>query len=231
MRALILANDQHQRRREAPSAACCCWTLLPLPALASANTLCLVRCELLFNVRTDWCSLLYLRANPHPELKNQPKLLWKIVPPVIIACLVSREVVINRMLPACTMRQDVISVPISGNVAPANVAPATCFLQNLRPLGSIEAMLSRSPISIFHLLAQTAQLNDSMPQIGQARRVIFLHFGPRVANTLRQARWTPDSEMNPRRNPASPARSCSARLRAYNQARAAPDLRRSRAAW
>jgi len=115
--------------------------------------------------------------------------------------------------------------------APANVAPATCFLQNLRPLGSIEAMLSRSPISIFHLLAQTAQLNDSMPQVGQVRRVIFLHFGPRVANTLRQARWTPDSEMNPRRNPASPARSCSARLQAYNQARAAPNLRRSRAAW
>jgi len=151
-------------------------------APASANAPHLVRRESLLDVRTEGRPLFDLRAHPHAELQDQLKLLGKIVPPIVIACPVSREVIVSHMLTARTVRQYVISGPGSSNVAAANVALAARLTKNLDSLGSSEAIRSRSSVRILTALTQTAQFNHSTSQVGPIQLVWPLHFVPRVSS-------------------------------------------------
>ena len=157
-------------------------TIASRRALASANPPRLVRCELLLDVRADGRALLYLGSRPHAKLQDQLKLLREVVPSVVVACPVSREVVVCRMPAASAMRQNVIRVPSTDDVATANVALSARLAKNSRSLRSTEAVLTRSPIRILALLTEATQFNYSTPKVGRVRVVWLLHFVPRVSS-------------------------------------------------
>jgi hypothetical protein len=88
--------------------------------------------------------LLDLGAEPDPKFQNPLKLLCVIVPTVIVAQGVGREVVLNRVVSPCAVSEDVVCIPLLAVDCPAtDVTTTTSLAENLGPLGFREALPGR----------------------------------------------------------------------------------------
>ena len=64
---------------------------------------------------------------PNAKLQDVLKFLGQVVPPVVIAQCVSRQIVLFNMSATAAVGPYVISLPLCINLAPADVAPTVCL--------------------------------------------------------------------------------------------------------
>jgi len=69
----------------------------------------------------------YLSACPYTDLENILELTCRVIPSVMITRLVSWEIVFDGRLSSHAVGYNMIGLPISFNLSPANVTSATCL--------------------------------------------------------------------------------------------------------
>lgn len=77
---------------------------------------------------------LYFQPYPYAELEDFLKLVGRVVPTVVVAYRMSRQVVVGDMSATAAVCQDVVSLPPLGDNATANVAAAIGLGQDQLPL-------------------------------------------------------------------------------------------------
>lgn len=78
----------------------------------------------------------HLRTDPHTQLEDFLKLCTSVVPSIVVARSMRREIVVNCVGAAGAMRQHMISVPFFLNLRAADVATATSLAEDNIPLSS-----------------------------------------------------------------------------------------------
>jgi hypothetical protein len=78
-------------------------------------------------------TLLHQRSSPNAHLENPLKLLWKVVPAIVVAEAVCGKIVLRGVLSACAVSQDVIGFPpppifyqTAADVTPPAILHVTC---------------------------------------------------------------------------------------------------------
>jgi len=105
-----------------------------------------------------------LAPRPYTELQNQLELLRKIVPAVVVAGDMGRQEVLCCMDSSGTVRQNMVSMPASTYVTPADVALPSGLSQNCSSLLCGQPKPTRPSIGILALLAKSAQRDQSIAE-------------------------------------------------------------------
>lgn len=96
---------------------------------------------------------------PHAQSQNELEFVRREIPAIVIAQVVSREIVIRRVRATCTMRKHVISMPSSGDFTAADVAPAVCLPEDVLSLGVCQRLALLN-----HLFLKMIDFSPSKPQ-------------------------------------------------------------------
>ena len=135
-RASVAVNLAEENRGLSPITALLLLLLdsyaLPLPRLPAR----LVGNVLHSDAESNGRLTLNLRSNPDAKLKDLLKLLCGVVPPIVVAQCVGWQIVVRLVLPASTVRKDMVRVPWTRNHAAADVASAASLSKDRLPFRS-----------------------------------------------------------------------------------------------
>jgi hypothetical protein len=112
---------------------------------------------LLSYLSTDASFLLDLSLGPNAQLHDDLKLLRSVIPSVVVASPVGREVVVLRMYAARAVRSYVISVPAAYDFTATYVTVAIRLSQDHSTLGGAEGLSSNRACRL-HFALQTPPL-------------------------------------------------------------------------
>jgi hypothetical protein len=87
--------------------------------------------------------VLDLETYPYAQLQNLLELLGSVIPPVVVAGRVRRQVVLGGMTTAATVRYDVVSLPQLGEFSAADVAAPSRLGQDHLALSSRKGLTRR----------------------------------------------------------------------------------------
>jgi len=98
------------------------------------------------NFLADSCLLFDLVFRPNTELQNVLKFFGKVMPAVVVAQFMGRQIVLFRMFATPAISLDMISVPPRSNFTPADVTPAISLSKYSRTLICRQSFPRRPPI-------------------------------------------------------------------------------------
>jgi hypothetical protein len=100
------------------------------------------------SVHAQWSFHLDVGAEPDPKFHNPLKLFCVVVPTVIVAEGMGRKVVVNRMVPARAMGENMVGIPgLAIDCPAADVTATASFAQNLGSLGFGEGLSWRPGVT------------------------------------------------------------------------------------